>query len=107
MINFADKQEVAKAAASIYHKHCRKYPKSQRPIHCVPSFEETIVRDSQRLKKKQKKLIYDSKEIAEQCALEITQTCGLPIQRAYPCPRSHHGHYHLTNQKDIPTWVKK
>jgi hypothetical protein len=97
-INFADDKEIKKIVDSIIYKYCRKYPNSGRPIFCTPSFEEQVRMDTLRYKKK-KKYIYDSEEIALKCADELTRTAGWTRQKAYPCPRSKHGHYHLTRRQ--------
>lgn len=45
----------------------------------------------------QEKIIYDSLERATACARELRQT-GMDKQYAYLCPRSRHGHAHLTRK---------
>ena len=44
------------------------------------------------------KYIYDSIELAEECAQELRKT-GMTRQWAYLCSRSAHGHAHLTSKR--------
>jgi hypothetical protein len=48
------------------------------------------------------KVIYDDRESAEAAAQELLALTGVAF-RPYPCPRSRHGHHHLTQDRSPGT----
>jgi hypothetical protein len=48
------------------------------------------------------KVIYDDREVAESAARELLALTGVAF-RPYECPRSRHGHHHLTQDRSPGT----
>lgn len=68
-----------------------------RPILCTPTHEESTRLKILGKRPHKKKVIFDSLEKAEAWA-DIMVKDGMGRSRAYLCPRSKHGHAHLTSQ---------
>jgi hypothetical protein len=97
---FRDRAAVALTALTavrtqaVVARHARLH-RDGEPMLCVPGRAER--RDSQRRRENpgtDGKVIYDDEATALACAAEL-EALGLKPQRAYPCGRSRHGHYHL------------
>jgi hypothetical protein len=73
---------------AIVRRHARLFPNGF-PIKC----RAALIEDRPNA---QAKIIYDDKEKAEAARVEFEALPGAPHLRAYACPRSLHGHYHLT-----------
>lgn len=88
------RQEILPATHEDRMRVIRKYARPNhrgRPMRCMPSPFDA---EEQEL---QQKFVYDSEEIALQCAAEL-RTLGGPRLWVYPCHRSKHGHVHLTSK---------
>lgn len=73
---------------AIVRRHARLFPNGY-PIKC----RAALIEDRPGA---QAKIIYDDQEKAEAARIEFEELAGAPYLRAYACPRSLHGHYHLT-----------
>jgi hypothetical protein len=73
---------------AIVQRHARLFPNGF-PMKCQAALIEDRP-DAQR------KIIYDDQEKALAARDELEKLPGAPRLRVYPCPRSLHGHYHLT-----------
>ena len=71
---------TAKARRAILIRHARLLPDGS-PAFCA----------------ERGKAIFDTRAAAEAAARELEQIGGALPLRAYPCPRSKHGHHHLTS----------
>lgn len=70
---------------------------SGRPVTCRAPEKEIAYRSKHRLPPLKDKVIFDTVERAKTCAERMSLVLGIKIMRAYQCPRSTHGHFHLTS----------
>lgn len=70
-----------------------------KPILCTPSSWAAI---DERERHSDGKVIYDTLALAVAAEREFRQMGAAP-QWPYPCPRSRHGHHHLTSRRPPPT----
>jgi hypothetical protein len=73
-----------------------------RAVRCGPSHAEEDGTAGYWWRARQHKVIYDTREAAEAASAELTAAGSAP-SRPYPCPRSTHGHYHLTEDRSPAT----
>lgn len=67
------------------------------PMRCQPSRDPAVARERGGLGSAGK-VIYDTREAAEAAAREIERIVPERLY-AYECPRSSHGHHHLTTRR--------
>lgn len=77
--------------------YARLKPVSGRPIRCGASKRETAQRRATGKADLSEKIIFDDEGKARACAERLSLVLGVPLMRPYPCPRSKHGHVHLTS----------
>lgn len=78
----------------IIHRYCRLTP-GGKPVFCNISVAEIARRARSGIARPARQpIIYDTLEAARAAAAEMFELDGIQ-QRAYPCPRSHKGHFHL------------
>lgn len=77
--------------------------KKGQALKCNPTKDEREGR--KRVRFAEPKVIYDTLEAAEAAAAEMVEI-GLSPQRAFECPRSKHGHHHLTTDRSPGTKKK-
>lgn len=86
------------AAGEILRRYARTRGSGRRLVRCGPTNYEKAMRDRygnwSHLPKE--KIIFDSRERAQEAADALTALLGWNRQRPYACTRSRHGHYHLT-----------
>lgn len=83
-------------ARRLAEERARKRRNGRTPMRCQPSSAEEDGRVRRR--GSEGKLIYDSRADAEWTALAIANATGERPMYAYVCPRSRHGHLHLTTK---------
>lgn len=90
----------------IIARYARHFPYGRRgPMRCWPGAEEKRERREQvhgrngfrERPGSDGKVIYDTVELAEEAAAAFALLGA--VQRPYPCSRSRHGHYHLTDAR--------
>lgn len=84
------------ALLTVLARHARLSGNGQ-PMRCTPSREQLAAGHPGGLQSAYK-IIYDNRAAARACERELHKTFGGPRQRAHVCPRSRHGHFHLTRQ---------
>jgi hypothetical protein len=77
----------------VIRRHSRRV--HGKPLRCEPS------RDEQEKTHSVGKVVYPSVEVAQIAAAEI-ENAGYGAQTVYLCPRSRHGHAHLTQRAAVP-----
>lgn len=102
-------QQFEAARREIIRKYCRmtKPGPEGKPKFCNAGRDELRKRGRLRSGQEnlpggralQTKVIFDSVEAAQACEQELYALHGVH-QRAYPCPRSRHGHAHLSSRLD-------
>lgn len=94
-MNAADADWTKAARQVILVKYAR-LGDTGKPLTCTPSRAE-LAGDVRRKETPgtDNKIIYDTREAAGACGREL-ETLGTRPQRAVPCRRSKHGHFHLT-----------
>lgn len=81
----------------ILARHCR-LSAAGTPLSCAPTKKEKENPESHwRGQGDDDKVILLNEKHAEECARELAVLYGKPM-RAYECPRSKRGHFHVTSQ---------
>ena len=87
---------------AIMMRHARV--RDGRPVFCGQSRLEREGRNSFHAQPNGK-VVYNDREHAEAAAAELLAATGKAF-RPYPCPRSRHGHHHLTEDRSPGTLRK-
>ena len=88
-----------RSAAAMVNAVVARYARARdgAVLRCTPAQKE---RDGRRsYQGSAGKVIFDSADQAGRCAAELRLVIGA-ADNVYPCPRSRHGHHHLTTPDD-------
>lgn len=84
-------RQIQRAERKVILARYARLSKTERPEVCSPS-------PSERVRHSDRKVIFDSEESAKIAAAALV-LLGARRMRAYPCPRSKRGHWHLSTER--------